>query len=618
MPLLIAQCKENLVGRRVRPLLQALFVAVLAISVVAPAAVQGASAPFMTMTFNPSSIAIGTTSSLEFTIFNNEDNGALSGIGFTDHLPSGLTAVNGSTNACGGTLTTSGGNTITLSGGALADGYICQFAESVTGTMAGEFLNSTGLINSIEGGYGNDASATLTVVAAPAPPTIVMTFSAPTIAQGTSSSLTFTVSNPNPDVTLTDIAFSDSLPGGLVVAYPNGLTGSCGGGFISANASSSHVALSAASLAALSDCTFSVDIVGAADGTWHNVTDPITSANGGTGLTASADLKVVTSATIGMTFNPPSISPNGTSVLTIGLLNPETNNSDYLDLSFTDTLPAGLTVADGSTNVCEFQEDPADWPVLTTSGGNTISVSGVDLYVGWICSFSVTVTGPGVPGDYVNTAGPVTIPDGLPSNIASATLNVLAPPTLAMAFAAPTITIGTHALLTFTVTNPSPNGANLLGVALSASIPAGLSVANGSQNACGGTVTTSGGNTVSLAGAMVGVGSTCTLSVDVTGLTLGAYTTAGGPVSATNAGTGNATTAGVTVVAVPPTPTPSSTPDPRSSGSPGTTLPPTSTGGNGTPGGSGTPLTLLLALASVGGFLAVRRASIRGHYPSSK
>ncbi len=47
---------------------------------------------------------------------------------------------------------------------------------------------------------------------------------------GQSTSLTFTVGNPNPTfTTLTNVGFADSLPGGLVVASPTGLVNNCGG-----------------------------------------------------------------------------------------------------------------------------------------------------------------------------------------------------------------------------------------------------------------------------------------------------------------------------------------------------------------------------------------------------
>ena len=88
-------------------------------------------------------------------------------------------------------------------------------------------------VTSANGGTGNTTSGTVTVIA---PPTIFKRFGATGIIQGGTTTLAFEIQNTNLTTPMTGVAFTDSLPGGLVVATPNGLTGSCGGGTITATA----------------------------------------------------------------------------------------------------------------------------------------------------------------------------------------------------------------------------------------------------------------------------------------------------------------------------------------------------------------------------------------------
>jgi arabinogalactan endo-1,4-beta-galactosidase len=125
------------------------------------------------------------------------------------------------------------------------------------------------------------------------PPTITKAFGAANIALNAATSLTFTLANPNASSSLSSVAFSDSLPAGLVVARPNGLSGTCGGGTISASAGAATVTLSGATLSASASCNFSVNVVGMASGVQNNVTSAVTSTEGGTGKTASASVTVV-------------------------------------------------------------------------------------------------------------------------------------------------------------------------------------------------------------------------------------------------------------------------------------------------------------------------------------
>jgi arabinogalactan endo-1,4-beta-galactosidase len=124
------------------------------------------------------------------------------------------------------------------------------------------------------------------------PPAISKAFGTASVALNGSTSLTFNLSNPNTASSLSGIGFTDTLPTGQVVSSPNGLTGNCGGGTITAAAGSNSVSLSGATLAASTSCTFAVNVTGTASGTQNNVTGKVTSNEAGSGATASATLIV--------------------------------------------------------------------------------------------------------------------------------------------------------------------------------------------------------------------------------------------------------------------------------------------------------------------------------------
>jgi len=135
------------------------------------------------------------------------------------------------------------------------------------------------------------------------PPTIAKSFDAGNIALNGSTSLSFTLSNPNASTTLTGIGVTDTLPAGLVVSTPNGLTGSCGAGTVTAPAGSGAVSLTGATLAASASCTFSVNVTGTTAGTKNNTTGAVTSVEGGNGGTASASVTVAAAVPTPVSLN---------------------------------------------------------------------------------------------------------------------------------------------------------------------------------------------------------------------------------------------------------------------------------------------------------------------------
>jgi hypothetical protein len=152
--------------------------------------------------------------------------------------------------------------------------------------------------------------AVLTVgftVASALPPGIGAEFGATSLGLGGTTSLSFSVSNPNPGTSLTNVGFTDTLPSGLVVATPNGLSGNCGGGTIAAIAGTGAVSLSGATLGAGAECVFSVNVTAASGGPWVNTTGNVSStqatggtaaANLGLGASGSSSYSFVTGATL--------------------------------------------------------------------------------------------------------------------------------------------------------------------------------------------------------------------------------------------------------------------------------------------------------------------------------
>ncbi len=252
--------------------------------------------PNITKNFSPTSITLNGTSTLTFNISNPNPSASLSNVAFSDVLPSGLTIADSTSSKCGGTnnlVTTASTRTIALTGGSLAGGGSCSFSITVNGAAAGQYENVSGNIGATESGTNTTSTgyaiASLTVIA---PPVLAKSFSPTSIFTGNSSTLSFTITNPNQSNALSGIGFTDSapnLPAGLTVAT-SGPTATCGGSL--STTSPSTISFSGGSLAANSNCTFSVTVTGATAGTKNNVTTAVTSSEGGNGNTASGSLVV--------------------------------------------------------------------------------------------------------------------------------------------------------------------------------------------------------------------------------------------------------------------------------------------------------------------------------------
>ncbi|HEY9420556.1 MAG TPA: IPTL-CTERM sorting domain-containing protein [Thermoanaerobaculia bacterium] len=510
-------------------------------------------APSIAKAFSPDPIIVGGVSTLTFTITNPNVGTSLTGVAFTDTFPVGLEVAatpNVTTTGCGSpTFAPAAGNTsVSFSGGTVAASGICTVTVDVTATTAGDKANTTSNVTSTNGGTGNTGSDTLGVGTTPG---ISKSFSPNPIAIGGVSTLTFTVTNPNPGFALTGVAFTDSFPAGMeVAATPNVTTTGCGSPTFAPAAGNTSVSFSGGTVAASGTCTVTVNVTATTGGAKVNTTGNVTSTNGGTGNTGTDTLTVVSPPSIAKAFSPNPISVGGVSTLTFTITNPNAGTS-LTGVAFTDTFPAGLEVA-ATPNVTTTG---CGSPTFAPAAGNTsVSFSGGTVAASGTCTVTVNVTAT-TGGAKVNTTGNVTSTNGGTGNTGTDTLSVAAPPSIAKAFSPDPIIVGGVSTLTFTITNPNA-GTSLTGVAFTDTFPVGLEVAatpNVTTTGCGlPTFAPAAGNTsVSFSGGTVAASGTCTVTVDVTATTAGAKVNTTGNVTSTNGGTGNTGTDTLTVVSPP-------------------------------------------------------------------
>src|SRR6185295_9129865 len=102
-------------------------------------------------------IGLSGTTSLTFTVTNQNANAPQTGVAFTDSMRAGIVVAtpNGLTNTCGGTATAvAGASSASLSGATLAASASCTMVVSVKGATFGVKNNSV-QVSSTNGGIGN-------------------------------------------------------------------------------------------------------------------------------------------------------------------------------------------------------------------------------------------------------------------------------------------------------------------------------------------------------------------------------------------------------------------------------------------------------------------------------
>jgi uncharacterized repeat protein (TIGR01451 family) len=228
--------------------------------------------------FSPTTIAANGTTTLTFTITNPAANNPSQTVSFTDNLPAKLqvaanpNVVEGAGCSSGTVTAVAGSQTIAVAetvAASDANPAVCTVSVDVTNVPLqvgncpdvgltntfNSISNPINLINNV-----TDSCVTVTQQR----PSLNKAFSPTTIADGGTSTLTFTVSNPAPFNPAQVVGFTDNLPSGLKLAANPNVQQTCTGGTITAVAGATTVTVTGvtvpASTASPSTCTVSVDV----------------------------------------------------------------------------------------------------------------------------------------------------------------------------------------------------------------------------------------------------------------------------------------------------------------------------------------------------------------------
>ncbi len=523
----------------------------------------GAQSLFVAELTNPSNLSFpGEQSRLRIEITNGSF--PVTGMSLTDYFttdgssggtPNGIT-VTGSpaatTTCTGGTvLATPGGNSVTLTGASMTVSEVCEIFVNVTSFRVGGITNiiPVGLIVTAEGySNGNQALTSLTTQSNIG---AIKSFAPAVIAPGGRSRLTITITNPAASP-VGNISVIDNLPAGMVVPAGANPATSCIGGTVTAPAPGqvrmTGGTLTAASSGSAATCTVQIDVTSAAGGSYTNTIQAgeITGTAGGLPVSnpqpTSAVLTVAQPIEVqiaidgqtldgtiqtGASFTTGSATSNTATqeTVTIRLRNP--NAIPLTGIAFSDLLPPGLvlsTTPDGATTC-------TGGTVQAPVSGTTIGLTGGSLAGGAACTVTANVLS-NSPGTYLDDipVGAVTSLEGASNALATAAeLIILDPPSVGLEFNL--AVIPPNGISTTIVTLGNTNAVNLtltspLVVTLPAA-PGPILVAGGPiiTTNCGGVPTaTVGGTTITFPTGGVIPSGGCTIEVDVTGATPGAYT----------------------------------------------------------------------------------------------
>ena len=508
--------------------------------------------PSISKAFGASIIDRGVATTITLTL-SNSNSVAITGVGFTDTLP---TAMEGPTSymvilnppapstTCGGTAVytaLSGYNSFSVSGLSIPANSTCTVTFSVTAYSSGIYVNTipAGALTSSTGTNTNPATATLTVGNSLQPPSIAKSFGTNPVLVGATTTLTFTLTNPNA-TSIGSAGFIDMLPTEVVIAaIPNVVITNCGAGTVTAAAGTNYISLNTnATIAAGTPCTVSVDVVGRSAGLYQNASGQVV-GDTGAGNRASAELRVMAPIVVAKSFDTNPVATSIATVLRIKLTNP--NAIAVTGVGFTDTYPSGMinSTPNSALTGCGGS-------LTVSDGGSSLAITGASIPANSSCFVTVNVQA-SASGSYTNSTGPVTTTNAGTAPSASSTLSVLSPPQVRKVFSPDLISSNGQSGMQIIISNPTSNPSTLTGVAVCDTYTGSLTNVGSGTVLCtqgsSATLTTAcgAGTSIGITGGSILPGGSCMITQLVTASTNNTNTTSA-PTS-TNGGTGVAATA---------------------------------------------------------------------------
>ena len=527
--------------------------------------IKGLQPPTGTKSFE-SPAYVGKPFKLTITLTNPNAERSIPLTTFVDNLPAGMTVApkpNASVTCSGtgfsnGTVAASGG-AVTLTGGAIGANGACTIETDVVVTDAKSFTNEipNGAIGNTRDLISTSFQNTINVSN---PLQLSKSFNPSTIPVGAPSTMTIRVSNKGA-VALTGAGLTDQLPGDMKlvdVNAPGAVTCSAGGtqGSLLGDVTSKAITWSGASVPAGGYCeiTSQVTMTRESAATNELPVGAVTNNESISSPTANATLQAYAQLQVAKSVSPSQIGPGQWATFTITINN--YSNSVVMGASVLDALPTiatpatsmqldysavptstctGMVFTPGNITLKDSSSVPANADgasYLKGTGGSVPAATGTQP---GSCTVTFRARLPlGTPKvRFENTLNVGDVGNGLVdnTNIAKAGVTVVDAAMIGKSFNPSSIAQGQTSTLTLTITNRYVS--EMTGVTLIDNLPSGITLAADPQatNTCQGNLEAQpNGDRVVLTNGVVSARpsdneeTTCSITVKVTGSTIGDYT----------------------------------------------------------------------------------------------